>query len=97
MKIVQYRAAGETKCGLETDDGIYATGYADTLALIRDGDRGLERAASAAERGDPVSVERILAPITNPGKIFDTFCPTAHASSRRTSCPTGRRSAFSRM
>ena len=76
MKIVQYRAAGETKCGLETDDGIYATGYADTLALIRDGDRGLERAASAAERGDPVSVERILAPITNPGKNFDTFCPT---------------------
>jgi 2-keto-4-pentenoate hydratase/2-oxohepta-3-ene-1,7-dioic acid hydratase in catechol pathway len=70
MKIVQYRSRGETGCGLETDDGIYATGYADTLALIRDGDRGLERAASAPERGDPVSVERILAPITNPGKIF---------------------------
>ena len=70
MKIVQYRSRGETGCGLETDDGIYATGYADTLALIRDGDRGLERAASAPERCDPVSVERILAPITNPGKIF---------------------------
>ena len=70
MKIVQYRAAGETGCGIETDEGIYATGYVDTLALIRDGDRGLDRAASAAERGDPVSVERILAPITNPGKIF---------------------------
>jgi 2-keto-4-pentenoate hydratase/2-oxohepta-3-ene-1,7-dioic acid hydratase in catechol pathway len=70
LKIVQYRADGEAGCGLETDDGIYATGYADTLALIRDGDRGLERAASAPERGDPVSVERILAPITSPGKIF---------------------------
>ena len=71
MQIVQYRTAGgESGCGLETDDGIYPTGYPDTLALIRDGDRGLERAASSAERGDPVRVERILAPITSPGKIF---------------------------
>jgi 5-carboxymethyl-2-hydroxymuconate isomerase len=70
MRIVQYRSGGEVGCGLETDDGVYATGYPDTLALIRDGDEGLERAASAPERGDPVQVDRILAPITSPGKIF---------------------------
>ena len=49
---------------------MYASGYADTLALIRDGACGLETAAGAAERSDPVSVDRILAPLTNPGKIF---------------------------
>jgi 2,4-didehydro-3-deoxy-L-rhamnonate hydrolase len=38
--------------------------------LIRDGERGLEHAAPAAERSDPVEVDRLLAPLTSPGKIF---------------------------
>src|SRR6185436_16308438 len=31
---------------------------------------GLEQAAAASGAGDPVAVDRILAPLTNPGKIF---------------------------
>ena len=70
MRIVQYEAGDEVSSGVETGGRIYATGYSDTLALIRDGERGLERAREAPERGDPVVFERILAPLTNPGKIF---------------------------
>jgi 2-keto-4-pentenoate hydratase/2-oxohepta-3-ene-1,7-dioic acid hydratase in catechol pathway len=70
MRIVQYVAGGERRCGIERDGGIFPTGYTDTLALIRDGAAGLERAAAAAERSEPVAVERLLAPLTNPGKIF---------------------------
>jgi 2-keto-4-pentenoate hydratase/2-oxohepta-3-ene-1,7-dioic acid hydratase in catechol pathway len=70
MRIVQYQAGGSIGCGVELEREVYATEYADTLALIRDGDRGLERALEASERGDPVAVDRILAPLTNPGKIF---------------------------
>jgi 2-keto-4-pentenoate hydratase/2-oxohepta-3-ene-1,7-dioic acid hydratase in catechol pathway len=49
---------------------VFATGYDDTLSLIRDGDRGLDAAAAAHDGADPVSVDRILAPLTNPGTIF---------------------------
>jgi 2-keto-4-pentenoate hydratase/2-oxohepta-3-ene-1,7-dioic acid hydratase in catechol pathway len=70
VRIVQYASAGATGCGIELDGAVFATGYADTLALIRDGERGLEAAASAAEGSEPVAVDRILAPLTNPGKIF---------------------------
>ena len=69
MRIVQYESAGKTGCGVEVDGRVYATGYGDTLSLIRDGDRGLEAAAAAGDR-DPVRVDRLLAPLTNPGKIF---------------------------
>jgi 2,4-didehydro-3-deoxy-L-rhamnonate hydrolase len=68
MRIVQYESAGRAGCGVEVDGQVYATGYGDTLSLIRDGERGLE-AAAACDR-DPVRVERLLAPLTNPGKIF---------------------------
>jgi 2-keto-4-pentenoate hydratase/2-oxohepta-3-ene-1,7-dioic acid hydratase in catechol pathway len=68
MRIVQYESGGLTGCGVEVDGQVYATGYADTLSLIRDGERGLE-AATAAD-GEPVEVDRLLAPLTNPGKIF---------------------------
>jgi 2-keto-4-pentenoate hydratase/2-oxohepta-3-ene-1,7-dioic acid hydratase in catechol pathway len=40
------------------------------LELIRDGAEGLERAAEAAEAGEPVAIDRLLAPLTNPGKMF---------------------------
>lgn len=70
MRFVQYRSGGETGCGVEVGDDVFATGYADTLALIRDGDRALEAAATAAERSDPLKIDKILAPVTNPGKIF---------------------------
>jgi 2-keto-4-pentenoate hydratase/2-oxohepta-3-ene-1,7-dioic acid hydratase in catechol pathway len=69
MRIVQYVSGGQTGCGVSVGEEVFATGYDDTVALIRDGDRGLQ-AAEAATSGDPVAVERLLAPITNPGKIF---------------------------
>jgi 2-keto-4-pentenoate hydratase/2-oxohepta-3-ene-1,7-dioic acid hydratase in catechol pathway len=70
MRIVQYRLAETTGCGVEMQGAVFATGYSDTLSLIRDGERGLETAAAAAERGDPIVPDRLLAPLTNPGKIF---------------------------
>ncbi len=70
MRIVQYESGGDVGCGVEVDGQVFASGYADTLSLIRDGGRGLETAAAASERAEPVSVDRILAPLTTPGKIF---------------------------
>jgi 2-keto-4-pentenoate hydratase/2-oxohepta-3-ene-1,7-dioic acid hydratase in catechol pathway len=70
MRIVQYVAGNERACGVEVAGAVYPTGYPDTLALIRDGAPGLEQAHEAPERGDPVVVDRLLAPLTNPGKIF---------------------------
>ena len=70
MRIVQYESDGAVGCGVEVEGRVYASGYPDTLSLIRDGERGLETAAAAAECSDPVAVDRILAPLTNPGKIF---------------------------
>jgi 2-keto-4-pentenoate hydratase/2-oxohepta-3-ene-1,7-dioic acid hydratase in catechol pathway len=70
MRIVQYRSNGAVGCGVESGGAVYPTGYTDTLSLIRDGERGLEAAAAAVDASAPVEVERILAPLTNPGKIF---------------------------
>ena len=70
MRIVQYASNGAVGCGVESDGSVFPTGYADTLALIRDGERGLESAAAAVEGADPLAVDRILAPLTNPGKIL---------------------------
>lgn len=70
MRIVQYETERKAACGVEVAGAVYATGYADTLSLIRDGARGLEAAHVAPGRGDPVVVDRLLAPLTNPGKIF---------------------------
>jgi 2-keto-4-pentenoate hydratase/2-oxohepta-3-ene-1,7-dioic acid hydratase in catechol pathway len=70
MRIVQYEAGGVRACGVEREGDVFPAGYADTLSLIRDGERGLETAAASADQANPVVVERILAPLTNPGTIF---------------------------
>jgi 5-carboxymethyl-2-hydroxymuconate isomerase len=70
MRIVQYASGGTSACGVESPEGIHATGYPDTLSLIRDGERGLDAATAALDSTEPVAVERVLAPLTNPGKIF---------------------------
>jgi 2,4-diketo-3-deoxy-L-fuconate hydrolase len=67
---VAYVAAGETGVGVRRDGDIVPTGYAGLVELILDGERGLERAREAAERGKPVEPEQILAPIPRPGKIL---------------------------
>jgi 2-keto-4-pentenoate hydratase/2-oxohepta-3-ene-1,7-dioic acid hydratase in catechol pathway len=70
MRIVQYEGEGRVGCGVEVAGAVYATEYEDTLALIRVGARGLERASEASKQGDPIEDDRLLAPLTNPGKIF---------------------------
>jgi 2-keto-4-pentenoate hydratase/2-oxohepta-3-ene-1,7-dioic acid hydratase in catechol pathway len=69
MRIVQYVTGDQLGCGVQVEEGVFDTGYGDSISLIRDGDSGLERAAAAVERGDPVEVERIIHPI-RPGKIL---------------------------
>ena len=49
---------------------IFPTGFNDTLSLIRAGPAGLERASAVASRESAVSHDRLIAPLTNPGKIF---------------------------
>ena len=68
MRIVQYLTGTQVACGVQVGNDVFATGYDDTLDLIRDGERGLERAA-AARAGDPVRVDRIIHP-ARPGTIF---------------------------
>ena len=70
MRIVQYLNGGQKGCGVQVGDEVFWTGYGDTLSLIRDGERGLDAAARAAEGSDPVTYDRLLAPLTEPGKIF---------------------------
>jgi 2-keto-4-pentenoate hydratase/2-oxohepta-3-ene-1,7-dioic acid hydratase in catechol pathway len=69
MRIVQYTNGGQVGCGVEVGKDVFYTGYNDTLSLIRDGARGLEQAAAAADRSDPVTFERIIHPLM-PGVIF---------------------------
>jgi 2,4-didehydro-3-deoxy-L-rhamnonate hydrolase len=69
MRLVSYTAAGATGVGVRLDGELFDTGYSDMVDLVRDGKRGVERAAQAAERGDPVAGARLLAPL-RPGKIL---------------------------
>jgi 2,4-diketo-3-deoxy-L-fuconate hydrolase len=70
VRLVAYAAGGETAVGVKRDGGVVPTGYSDLISLILDGERGLERAREAAERGQPVEPERLLAAVPRPGKIL---------------------------
>jgi 2-keto-4-pentenoate hydratase/2-oxohepta-3-ene-1,7-dioic acid hydratase in catechol pathway len=69
MRIVQYVNGGQTGCGVQIDGDVFYSGYETTLALIRDGERGLERAAANPSTTDPVHYDRIIEPL-RPGTIF---------------------------
>jgi 2-keto-4-pentenoate hydratase/2-oxohepta-3-ene-1,7-dioic acid hydratase in catechol pathway len=69
VRIVQYVNGGQTGCGVQVGDDVFYSGYSDTLSLVRDGERGLERAQILADSTDPVRFDRIIEPL-NPGKIF---------------------------
>jgi 2-keto-4-pentenoate hydratase/2-oxohepta-3-ene-1,7-dioic acid hydratase in catechol pathway len=70
MRLVQYVSDGKKAVGVEREGSVRPAGYDDMLTLIQDGAEGLERAAAAAEEAQPVRVQRLLAPLTNPGKMF---------------------------
>ena len=70
MRLVAYTTGGESAVGVRREGGVVPTGYSEMLDLILDGERGLERAREAAERGEPVEPERLLAPVPRPGKIL---------------------------
>jgi 2-keto-4-pentenoate hydratase/2-oxohepta-3-ene-1,7-dioic acid hydratase in catechol pathway len=70
MRVVQYVKGGQVGCGVQVGTAVYWSGYPDMLALIQAGDAGLETAARAPDERDPVQYDRIIAPLTNPGKIF---------------------------
>jgi len=70
VRLVTYTLDGETAVGIRRDGGVVPTGYSELVALILEGERGLERAREAVERGDPVEPERVLAPVPRPGKIL---------------------------
>src|SRR5436190_2317978 len=67
MRIVQYINGGQRGCGVQVGDNVFYSGYPDTLALVRDGERGLEQAQQFAESTDPVHFDRIIEPI-RPGQ-----------------------------
>jgi 2,4-diketo-3-deoxy-L-fuconate hydrolase len=69
VRLVSFSAAGRTSVGIRRDGDIVDTGYAGMRELIRDGDAGLERAARAAEGGEPVEGALLLTPL-RPGKIL---------------------------
>lgn len=69
MRIVRYQAADKIGCGVWLDGRVYDTGLPDTLDLIRAGDAGLEQARRATD-GKPIAIDRLLAPLSSPDKIF---------------------------
>jgi 2,4-diketo-3-deoxy-L-fuconate hydrolase len=67
VRLVTFGDGGRVGVGVRRDGLLFDTGYSSMLDLIRDGDRGLERAGAASQE---ISVERILAPIPRPPKIL---------------------------
>ncbi len=70
MRLVQYDNGGQVGVGVQVGDEVHYTGYGDMLEFIRDGDRALDRARDAETSGRPVRYDKLIAPITNAGKIF---------------------------
>jgi 2-keto-4-pentenoate hydratase/2-oxohepta-3-ene-1,7-dioic acid hydratase in catechol pathway len=69
MRLVTYSVDGSSRVGVRSGEHVVDAGYEDMHELIRDGDRGLTRAAEAAEHGEPIEAARLLAPL-RPGKIL---------------------------
>ena len=70
MRLVQYLNGDQQGVGVLRGEAVVYAGYADMLAFIQDGDRALDHARRALETGRPIRYDRLLAPITNSGKIF---------------------------
>jgi len=70
MRLVQYLNGDQQGVGVLRGEAVIYAGYTDMLAFIQDGDRALDHARRALETGRPIRYDRLLAPITNSGKIF---------------------------
>jgi len=70
MRIVQFLTDGRMHCGVEVDGEIFPSGFPDTLSLIKAGDEGLKHARVTSQSSSRAKVDRLLAPLTNPGKIL---------------------------
>ncbi len=62
MKLVSYEKDGTTHAGALTDEGVIDSGFATMTELLRAG-------PPAQPSGDPVEPDRLLPPVTDPGKI----------------------------
>src|SRR5690349_2961598 len=62
MKLVTYEAGGRSRAGVLTDDGVLDAGSATMGELLAAG-------APPQPGGDPIQPERLLPPVTDPGKI----------------------------
>lgn len=69
MRLCTYQRGSTVGVGVQIDGQVHPIPYTDMLALIRDGDKGLD-AARQASNSTPVSIDRLLAPIPRPGTIF---------------------------
>ena len=69
MRLVTFESGGKASVGVRRDGDVVRVPYPDMVSLIRDGERGLAAARQAAESGDPVEFDRLLAPL-RPGKIL---------------------------
>jgi 2-keto-4-pentenoate hydratase/2-oxohepta-3-ene-1,7-dioic acid hydratase in catechol pathway len=67
VRLVTFQAGGNVGVGVRRDGVLLDTGYTSMVDLIRDGERGLERAEVASQE---VSADRMLAPIPRPPKIL---------------------------
>jgi 2-keto-4-pentenoate hydratase/2-oxohepta-3-ene-1,7-dioic acid hydratase in catechol pathway len=72
MRLCTFDKDGRIGVGVEVEKGgeVVPVGYDSMLSLIRDGEVGLECCKAAAASASPVSPDRLLAPLSNPGKIF---------------------------
>jgi 2-keto-4-pentenoate hydratase/2-oxohepta-3-ene-1,7-dioic acid hydratase in catechol pathway len=71
MRFATFRSADRVVIGVLGDDGYVDTGYLTMLELIEDGERGLDVARDVREKGRPLTVDTMLAPLL-PGRIFGT-------------------------
>jgi 2-keto-4-pentenoate hydratase/2-oxohepta-3-ene-1,7-dioic acid hydratase in catechol pathway len=68
MRLVTYRANGASAVGIDEDGAIRPIRSPSMLELIQAGEPAL--AAARAQAGRAIDVDRIEAPLPNPGKIF---------------------------
>jgi 2,4-didehydro-3-deoxy-L-rhamnonate hydrolase len=71
MRLARCLVDGRAVVAVHDGDRVAPTPYEDLLALIGDGEAGLQRARDAAANGTAVPPERLLAPL-RPGKML--FC-----------------------